>query len=223
MKSVDFIWFDFGGVLSPPIPSLFDQYTVKTGIPPSSLQRAMQTVATELGVPMLAPVESAMISEHEWGARIRKTLEKCEPDLDLSRADLESFGQQWFEGVAPNQLMVDAVCSLRQAGLRVGILTNNVAEWEPHWRRMLNLDDIVNVVVDSCKERCRKPETKFFDIACERSGVQPQNSLLIDDVAENIQAAQALGWKTILFTTNQEVLEAITNNTGVNLLSKIEA
>lgn len=223
MTGIDFVWFDFGGVLSPPIPALFEQYRAKTGIPPATLQRAMQVVADDLGVPMLAPVENAMISEREWGARIRNALTSSDPGLDLSKAELENFGKQWFDGVTPNLRMIEAVNSLRRTGLPVGILTNNVIEWEPYWRRMLDLDETVNLVVDSCKERCRKPEPRFFKIACERSGVQAKNSLLIDDVIENIEAAQALGWNTILFTTDHDVLEGITHQTGVDLRNIMEA
>lgn len=223
MTNVDFIWFDFGGVLSPPIPDLFKQYADKTGIPPAALQRAMKSVADEMGVPMLAPIENALLSEREWGTRIRKALARDDPSLDLTKARLEDFGRQWFDGVSPNRRMVDAVHALRHAGMTVGILTNNVIEWEPHWRRMLDLDGVVNVIVDSSKERCRKPEKRFFEIACERSGVGGERSLLIDDVDENIRAAHELGWQTILFTTDDDVLRAITQHTGINPLSSLEA
>lgn len=217
MRRVDFVWFDFGGVLSPPIPALFEQYATKTGIPPAALQHAMRSVAEDIGVPMLAPIENAMLSEREWGRRLRHVLSRHEPALDLTRAELENFGRQWFDGVPPNWPMVDAVHALRQAGMAVGILTNNVIEWEPHWRRMLDLDDVVNFILDSSKERCRKPEVKFFDTACQRSGVSAERSLLIDDVEENVCAARNLGWQTILFTQNDEVLKKISQYTGISL------
>lgn len=222
MTNIDFVWFDFGGVLSPPIPDLFDQYADKTGIPPAALQRAMKSVADDMGVPMLAPVENAMLSEREWGTRIRKALARHDPALDLTKARLEDFGQQWFDSVSPNRRMVDAVHALRHAGMAVGILTNNVIEWEPHWRRMLELDGVVDVIVDSSRERCRKPEKRFFEIACERSGVSGEQSLLIDDVDENVRAALGLGWKTILFTNDDDVLRELTQRTGINFHSNLE-
>lgn len=223
MTNVDFVWFDFGGVLSPPIPSLFEQYADKTGISPTALQSAMKSVADDMGVPMLAPVENAMLSEQEWGSRIRRALARRDPTLNLTKARLEDFGQQWFDGVSPNRRMVDAVHTLHHAGMAVGILTNNVIEWEPHWRRMLDLDGVVDVIVDSSRERCRKPEKRFFEIACERSGVGGERSLLIDDVDENIRAAHELGWKTILFTNDDDVLWELTQHTGTDFLSSLEA
>ncbi len=218
MSDVQFIWFDFGGVLSPPIPALFEQYQIKTGLAPRVLQQAMSDVADELGVPMLAPVESALLTEQDWGQRLERALRQRNAQIDLSRARLQGFGEQWFDGVPANAPLVDAVRALKRAGFRVGILTNNVVEWSPHWRAMLGLDDVVDLIVDSSEERTRKPETAFFQVAIERAGVAPKHSLLIDDVAENIEAAAALGWQVLHFRDNHQALSQLQRLTGVSLL-----
>ncbi|VXC79400.1 Haloacid dehalogenase [Burkholderia sp. 8Y] len=215
---IDMIWFDFGGVLSPPIPWLFDNYARKTGLRPKAMQGAMCTVAKDLGVPMLEPIECAMLTEREWGARLRIALQEADPHCDTSAAQLETFGKQWFADVAPNQSMVAAVRALKRAGKSVGILTNNVVEWEPHWRAMVGLDDVVDIVVDSSKVRCRKPDARIFQIACERAGVHASKSLLIDDLPENVEAARDLGWNAILFTHNEDALDRLQRWTGVNII-----
>ena len=218
MSDLQFIWFDFGGVLSPPIPALFEQYQVKTGLAPHVLQQAMGDVADELGVPMLAPVESALLTEREWGERLAQALRRRDPHVELSRAHLHTFGAQWFAGVPANAPLVAAVRALKRAGFRVGILTNNVVEWERHWRAMVGLDEVVDLIVDSSQERSRKPEPAFFQVATARSGVAPQHSLLIDDVAENIEAAAALGWQVLHFIDNHQALAQLQRLTGVSLL-----
>ena len=218
MSDLQFVWFDFGGVLSPPIPALFEQYQVKTGLAPRVLQQAMNDVANDLGVPMLAPVESALLTEQDWGQRLEQALRRRDPNIDLNRARLQSFGEQWFAGVPPNAPLIAAVRALKRAGFRVGILTNNVVEWEQHWRAMVGLDEVVDLIVDSSKERTRKPEAAFFEVALERSGVAARHSLLIDDVAENIEAAAALGWQVLHFTDNHQALSQLQRLTGVSLL-----
>lgn len=218
MSDVQFVWFDFGGVLSPPIPALFEQYQVKTGLAPRVLQQAMSDVADDLGVPMLAPVESALLAEQDWGQRLEQALRRRDPQIDLSRARLQSFGEQWFAGVPPNAPLIAAVRALKRAGFRVGILTNNVVEWEQHWRAMVGLDAVVDLIVDSSRERTRKPEAAFFQVAIECSGVAARHSLLIDDVAENIEAAAALGWQVLHFTDNRQALAQLQRLTGVSLL-----
>lgn len=223
MLTPKMIWFDFGGVLSPPIPELFQQYEAKTGLAPVVLQQAMTDVADEMGMPMLAPVENAVISEVEWGQRLESALRARHPDIDLSRAQLTRFGAQWFDGVAANRLMVQAARQLKAAGYGVGILTNNVVEWEPHWRAMVGLDTDVDLIVDSCKEHCRKPDPEFFAIAARRAGVEPAHCLLIDDVLENIESAASLGWQTLLFTSNTHALHSLEQSTGVSMDNLAEA
>jgi putative hydrolase of the HAD superfamily len=222
MAALKIIWFDFGGVLSPPIPALFAQYQTKTGLAPAVLQQAMLDVAQALGLPMLAPIENALLSEVEWGRRLGAALRVRNPDIDLSRAQLSQFGQQWFSGVQANRPMVEAARRLKAAGYQVGILTNNVVEWEPYWRALVGLDEVVDLIVDSAKEGCRKPDEGFFAIASERSGFAPQQSLLIDDVLENIESAAGLGWQTLHFVDNDATLDALEAHTGVVLQTEEE-
>ncbi|TFY94156.1 HAD family phosphatase [Pseudomonas nabeulensis] len=221
MSDLKFVWFDFGGVLSPPIPALFEQYQAKTGLAPRVLQQAMRDVADDLGVPMLAPVESALLTEQEWGQRLEQALRRRYPQIDLSRARLQTFGEQWFAGVPANAPLVAAVRALKRAGWRVGILTNNVVEWAPYWRAMVGLDEVVELIVDSSQERTRKPQAAFFQVAIERSGVAAKHSLLIDDVLENIEAAAALGWQVLHFTDNHQAITQLQRLTGVSLLQPV--
>ncbi|EKK3320072.1 HAD-IA family hydrolase [Salmonella enterica] len=203
------IWFDFGGVLSPSVPDLFTSYYLKTGIPPAVLQRAMKEVADDMNMDMLAPVEKAIITEREWGAGIRLKLSQSAPELDLSQARLEQFGEQWFDGILPNQLMIDLFRKVKATGLKVGILTNNVVEWENHWKRVAGISEEADVIVDSCKVGCRKPETEIFAIAAEWAGVRPEENLLIDDVPENCMAARQCGWESVLFKDNSSTVTEV--------------
>ncbi|EIC9493225.1 HAD family phosphatase [Salmonella enterica] len=203
------IWFDFGGVLSPSVPDLFTSYYLKTGIPPAVLQRAMKEVADDMNMDVLAPVEKAIITEREWGAGIRLKLSQSAPELDLSQARLEQFGEQWFDGILPNQLMIDLFRKVKATGLKVGILTNNVVEWENHWKRVAVISEEADVIVDSCKVGCRKPETEIFAIAAERAGVRPEENLLIDDVPENCIAARQCGWESVHFKDNSSAVTEV--------------
>ena len=144
------IWFDFGGVLSPPLDELYTAFHEKTGIAPEQLQGAMKEVADELGMPTLAPVELAVLSEREWGRRIERVLRDRHPGLDLSRARLETFGEQWFEGVEADPIMVCAARYARELGFPVGVLSNNVVEWEPHWKRIIEPVGPLDALIDSC-------------------------------------------------------------------------
>lgn len=50
-----------------------------------------------------------------------------------------------------------------------------------------------------------KPEEKIFKIAIEKSGAEPENVLFIDDMEENIRAAEKTGMKTIHFNSKTDL------------------
>ena len=169
----------------PPIDKLFEIYHKKSGIKPEQLKSAMSDVAQTMSMPMFAPIENAIITQEQWGKLVRDSLQKLYPNLDTSKARLETFGEQWFENIAPNEAMVLLFKQLKFFGYKVGILTNNVIEWESHWRSMVQLDEYADVIVDSCKLGCRKPDKEFFEIAQKLTNTQAKENLLIDDVQEN--------------------------------------
>lgn len=203
------IWFDFGGVLSPPIDELYTVYQHKTGVSRVQMEAAMAEVARPLGVHFLAPIELAMITQREWAKGMREALGRLYPALDISKCDFDHHGEQWFRDHRVNPDVVELVHEMKAAGLKVGILTNNVIEWEYSWRTMVGLDDVVDFVVDSCKVQLRKPEAAMFALAERRAGSAPGECLLIDDLEENCAAANACGWDAIVFRDAAQTGEAL--------------
>ena len=194
-----FVWFDFGGVLSPPLDELFLRYEEVTGIPVAVLKRAIGTVGAQSGLPPLAAIELAVVDERTWVGQLHDAIRAEHPDLDLSRSERD-FGRQWFDGHVVNAGIRDLAVELLDADVRVGILSNNVVEWEPYWRPMVGLDDVVTDLVDSCRVGVRKPDPAIFALAAERNGVRPEDNILVDDLAENCAAARESGWRAIHFT-----------------------
>ncbi|RDK02742.1 HAD family hydrolase [Paraburkholderia lacunae] len=197
--TINTIWFDFGGVLSPPIDELYTVYQRKTGVSRVEMEAAMAEVARPLGVHFLAPIELAMITQREWAKGMREALTRLYPDLDISRCNFDNHGEQWFQDHRVNPGVVELVTEMKEAGFKVGILTNNVIEWEYSWRTMVGLDHLVDLVVDSCKVRMRKPEPRIFALSAERARSQPSECALIDDLDENCAAARACGWEAVVF------------------------
>jgi len=57
--------------------------------------------------------------------------------------------------------------------------------------------DRFDLVVQSSVVGCRKPETRFYEIACEMLGVQPTECVFLDDLGINLKPAAAMGMRTI--------------------------
>ena len=88
---------------------------------------------------------------------------------------------------------------LLAAGTPIALLTNNVKEWGDHWRATFPVDELFEIIVDSSAVGMRKPDPRIYLLTCERLGVAPEASVFIDDNAENVQAARALGMETVRF------------------------
>lgn len=191
-RGIDYaVFFDFGGVLSPPLPTLFDLYAQKTGIPAAAMRAAMAAVGRDLNAHPLAHIELALLTEADWGVRLRAHLEAA--GHDTHQAQLETFGEQWFAGVSANPSMAAAVRSVRAQGMAVGVLSNNVIEWEPYWHSIIEPLGPFDAVVDSCRVGARKPDPEIFRFAEDAIGAGPSHCILIDDLEENCAAARDRG------------------------------
>jgi putative hydrolase of the HAD superfamily len=105
--------------------------------------------------------------------------------------------------------MIALMEELRDSGMRMAMLTNNVREWEPVWRSMLPVDEIFELVVDSAFVGCRKPDPEIYEIVLERLGVPAEACLFIDDVDVNCDAGREAGLNAVHFRDNEQAIGEI--------------
>ena len=56
----------------------------------------------------------------------------------------------------------------------------------------------------SYREQLIKPDPAIYKLLLQRYGLQASECVFLDDLPHNIQAAEALGMHTILFTSKEE-------------------
>lgn len=96
--------------------------------------------------------------------------------------------------------MVALLDRVKTAGYLVACLTNNVTGSHAEDERSREIGAIMarfDAVVESSKVGCRKPEQRFYEIACELLGVQPMECIFLDDLGINLKPAAAMGMATI--------------------------
>ena len=112
--------------------------------------------------------------------------------------------------------MVEAVrrCSANFATVCV---TNNFAvegmSTPPEVQAIFELFD---VVVESSVVGIRKPELRFYELACELVGVSPDEVVYLDDLGINLKPARAMGMHTIKVTDPDEALRELSVATGLD-------
>jgi epoxide hydrolase-like predicted phosphatase len=198
---------DFGGVLTNRLIEAFAAFQDETGISMEQLGRGMQRVAERDGEYPLFRLERGEITEADFLDNLSWGLE---PELG-HRPTLHRFREIYFEALHPNQPMLDLMRELRDRGLRMAILTNNVREWEELWRGKLPLDEIFEVIVDSGWVGMRKPQPEIYLLTLDRlgDGLQPTECLFVDDNEQNVEAARELGMMAVQFHSNEQAIPEI--------------
>jgi putative hydrolase of the HAD superfamily len=195
---------DFGGVLTSPLEEIFLAYQEESGIGFEELGKAMAKATEEHGDHPLFALERGEISEVEFRDRI-------EAHLGASW-DVVKLRKLYFDRLLTNQPMVDYVRELRARGTRTALLTNNVREWEPHWRaKVPELDELFEVIVDSAFVGLRKPDPAIYELTLERlgDGVHAGDCVFVDDLEVNCEAARALGMRAVRFVDAEQAIPEI--------------
>jgi putative hydrolase of the HAD superfamily len=98
--------------------------------------------------------------------------------------------------------MVAAVHRLREAGLPLGLLSNNVAPME-RTGPLGELLGLFDAIVESSVEGVRKPEPEIYERALTRLSdavgrrIEATDCAYLDDLGINLKPARALGFSTI--------------------------
>ncbi|WP_217361358.1 HAD family hydrolase [Aeromicrobium stalagmiti] len=177
------VLFDFGGVLTSSVFEAFGEFgRVECG-------------DRDLPLRLLGgdPESKRLLTEHEEGrldhdgfeagfaARLREHGAQVETDGLVAKMQSR---------LVRDEEMVTLVASLRASGVPVGLLSNSLGR---DCYAGFDLPSMFDAVTISGQEGVRKPSRRLYEIGCERLGVAPTEVVMVDDLAQNIVAAERLG------------------------------
>jgi 2-haloacid dehalogenase len=148
-------------------------------------------------------------AQHDSGVSFAQMTAQLLAQFPDERALIEAYAPRWLECLpGPVPGTADLVRRLDARGVPLYSITNfGVDAWAMFRPTFPVLDHFRDIVV-SGHERLIKPDAAIFDLAVRRFGHAPSEMLFIDDNADNIAAARALGWHTHHFVDGAEALEA---------------
>ncbi len=108
----------------------------------------------------------------------------------------------------PYPEMFELVEKLKQNGYKVFVLSNSVP---PHAEviKARGLYEPFDQVLLSQDLGLNKPDKQIYIKAVEKLGINPEETIFIDDKAENLIPAQELGMTTILATSPTQVVKSV--------------
>ena len=209
------VLWDFGGViLSSPFEA-FNHYETSVGLPRDFIRS----------------VNATNPDSNAWARLERNELSPAEFDVAFAN-DSRSLGHE-VRGANVLALlageirpaMVAALDAVKAAGFKTACLTNNVVatgaeSMAINTDRSLALAAVMarfDAIVESSKVGVRKPEPRFYEIACELLDVQPSQCIFLDDLGINLKPAAAMGMRTIKVVDPATALAELSAATGLSL------
>ena len=107
----------------------------------------------------------------------------------------------WLSNWEMDEEMLELAKKLRRK-YKIAILSNTEQAYEEKYDNTLR--KVFPVVVYSHKARMLKPEKPIFEYTLKQLGVQPEESVMVDDVKENCETAKRVGMNSILFKNRQQ-------------------
>jgi putative hydrolase of the HAD superfamily len=199
--------FDFGGVISSSPFEAFARFEEANGLPAGFIRA----------------VNATNPDENAWAR------------LERSEVDLETFGALWSEEARALGHEVDGrlvlqmlsgdirpqmVAAIRacKTAYKTACLTNNFLSAEAIVsEQVAAVYTLFDAVLESRVLGVRKPDPRFYELACEAVGVRPDESVFLDDLGVNLKPARALGMHTIKVADPDEALGELERLTGLSL------
>lgn len=164
-------------------------------------ERLFRTLAAACAAPdALARIRvSAFDPDLTTGARGVAALHReLARDLGYAR-DWDGFLADWSGHFAVDEAMI-ALAETLARNHRVLLFSNTNAE---HWAEVLKLSGGALSRYEAYLSHelgDMKPRASAFRLVAARAGIAPERSLFVDDLAENVAAARALGFTGHVFT-----------------------
>ena len=195
------------------------------------------------GVISSSPFEAFAHLEAERGlpADFIRTVNATNPDanawalLERGEVDIEAFGLLWsaesralgheldgrlvLERLAGEirPQMVEAIRACKTA-YKTACLTNNFTRAEAILSvEVVAVYALFDAVLESRVLGVRKPDPRFYELACEALSVQPDECVFLDDLGVNLKPARALGMHTIKVADPDAALTELEEVLGLKL------
>jgi putative hydrolase of the HAD superfamily len=195
------------------------------------------------GVISSSPFEAFAHLEAERGlpADFIRTVNATNPDsnawarLERGEVDLETFGSLWSDEARAlgheldgrlvlerlaGEIRPAMVNAIRSCGTKykTACLTNNFTRAEAVLSdEVAEVYALFDAILESRVLGLRKPDPRFYELACEALHVEPGECVFLDDLGVNLKPARALGMHTIKVADPDAALTELGELTGLSL------
>lgn len=157
-------------------------------------------------------IQNELFRSLEWAQMDSGVLteETAEPLIlaripDRLKDHVRNLLYNWHLARDPVPGMEQLVKSLKNAGLRIYLLSN-ASKAQPHYWQKLPFSTLFDGTLISCDVGVVKPMPEIYKAFTAKFSLLPEECVFIDDAAANVAGAVACGWQGIVFHGDSEEL-----------------
>ena len=199
------VFWDFGGVIT---TSPFDSFNI-------------YEESKNLPKDLIRTINSTNPDNNAWAKLERNEIDQEDFD-SIFEVESQQFGHsvpgKEVLALLKGQIRPEMVKALREIKDKLiqGCLTNNIQSTEDQELEKDNaaisgthqeIMGLFDFVFESSKENVRKPDPRFYQLACKRGEVNPNEVVFLDDLGINLKPAKALGMRTIKVVKAENALK----------------
>lgn len=208
------VLWDFGGVIMSSPFEAFNRFEAERNLPKDFIRQ----------------INTRNPNDNAWARFERSEITLDEFDTEFAKeareAGFEVRGRDIVDllhgDLRPE--MVEALRRVRER-FKTACLTNNVsaghgaamAKDPERARAVQEVMSLFECVFESSKLGVRKPDPRFYRMACDELGIVPEEAVYLDDLGINLKPARAMGMKTIKVIDPADALAELEEITGLSL------
>lgn len=160
----------------------------------------------------VSEVYKAIFRSEEWIMLDRGTLTEEEAKGIFVKNNsiignlIELALENWYEMLTPIEGTVDILKGLKNADYKVYFLSNYHLLAFEYVTKQYDFFKLFDGGIVSYKEKLIKPEEDIYKRIIEEYCIKPEESIFIDDSQANIEGAEKLHFKTILFENPEDLI-----------------
>lgn len=209
------VLWDFGGVFTASPFAAFNRYEMEHGIPKDFIRT---NNSHNIHDNAWAKMERNEISTEEFANQFER---------ETSQLGHPINGAEILPLLAgPIRPAMVAALEIVQKGYKTACLTNNMRSgYGPSMTKnrefaadISAILDKFDYIVESSKVGVRKPESKFYKIACDLLKIVPAEAIFMDDLGINLKPARAMGMTTIKVDDSNHAITELGNLLSLRLI-----
>lgn len=159
-------------------------------------------------LPDASHIDSARDLNKQYDAGLITEKEFVSQLFDLTGQELIQIEDRPMSSIKKNTVLLGHIAELKR-NYKIGLLSNIGTDWISEEFLAPQEQELFDDMVFSHNVGMTKPNPAIFKLACERLGVEPHQTVMVDDIEQYCRAAEETGMKSVTYTNFKQYKQGL--------------